>query len=110
MGRNLLTDEEFVLYMKGIEEGKVHASPSPETRKHIDETMSMIKQVKADIDNLTKTVDRLESSVTKYSDKFDEMIAPNVNSWNATSQNQSRVVWIILTALIGGLIALLGLK
>lgn len=65
----------------------------------LGEIKTDVKVMRHDLSNLEKAIDTLQKA-------YEKEVLPNVNMWNSTANNQSRLVWIVLTAV---LVALLGL-
>ena len=67
-----------------------------------------------DFDNAMKNFDtrfeRLAQDLVEIEKYLANEIKPNAKDWNKTSDNISRVVWIVVTAVVVGLLALLGLR
>lgn len=72
--------------------------------------LQLIELVQRDISDLRKDLGKLEDSLAEFKKQYTEQVTSNLNTWNATSQNLNRVVWIVITAVILGVLALLGLK
>ena len=67
-----------------------------------------------DFDNAMKNFDtrfdRLGKDLVEIEKYLASEIKPNTKDWNKTSDNISRVVWIVVTAVVLGLLTLLGLR
>lgn len=82
---------------------KAHSSHNKETSGLFAEIKSEIKAIKTDIG-------RLEVSVISLEKSYKNDVLPNVKTWNDTSANQSKAVWIVMTCVIITLAGVIGLK
>lgn len=80
-----------------------HQSRDKEVSGLFREIKSSLNALESDVSSLRKAVEGLESD-------YKEKILPNVNTWNSTSDNVGRVVWVVVSAVILALLALIGLR
>ncbi len=72
--------------------------------------LQIIELVKRDISDLRKDLGKLEDSLTEFKKQYTKEVTSNLNTWNATSDNLNRVVWIVVGSVIVGVLTLLGLQ
>ena len=67
-----------------------------------------------DFDNAMARFDERFETIAKDIDKLDVYIAkeikPNTNSWNKTTENVGKVVWLIVSTVVIALLAVIGLR
>ena len=71
--------------------------------KRLDE----IREMRSDIKNIRTDLERMELSLKKIQNNYEDQILPNINTWNATSENQNKVVWIVISAVIAALLGVI---
>ncbi len=73
------------------------------------EVSGLFKEISANIKSLKNDLTRLERSVGELQEDYKQNVLPNVNTWNKTSENQNKVVWFIILAVIAALLGARGL-
>lgn len=95
MAETPFTDE----WLKVFQEGQRHTKPAAETLKELANIRKSISELKDKLDKLDDMFDGLEKQILTKSPK-----------WDKTAENVERGVWIVMSAVILGLLALIGLK
>ena len=69
-----------------------------------------LELIERDIADMKRDLNKLEKNVGEFKKQYSEDITPNINTWNATSANISKIVWVVIIGVVGALFALIGLK
>lgn len=72
--------------------------------------LQVIEMVKRDIEELKRDLSKLERSLDSFREQYIREVTSNISTWNATSGNINRVVWIVIVSVIAAVLALIGLK
>lgn len=101
-------------YWDGVKEGQKHTSPSKETIRLIEELTLEVKQVTKDqkdfSESITQTIEKIDEHLDKAVRRIDaslvDMDKRSVN-WDNTQKIVYGMVALLLTSVIGALIALI---
>ena len=77
--------------------------------KEIIKRLDEIQLMRVDIINMRSDLERMELSLKKMQSHYEDQILPNIKTWNATSDNQNKMVWIVVGAVVVGLLGVIGL-
>lgn len=74
------------------------------------EVSGLFMDIKRSITGLERDVKDLRVAVEALESDYKSNVLPNIKTWNSTADNQSRVVWIVIGAVIVALLGVIGLQ
>lgn len=72
--------------------------------------LQAISLIERDIKELRKDLAKLEKNIDAFKTQYSIDVTQNINGWNATTQNQSKLVWLFVTGIVGLILAAIGLQ
>lgn len=85
---------------------KSHNALAASQSKFVGEIRKDLREIRASLIDVRKDIDVALRDIGKIEDYMSNQIAPNIQGWNETKQNQSKVAWIIITSVLTGVLAL----
>lgn len=72
------------------------------------EVSGLFREIKGDIKNMKSDLERVELAVIKLQAAYEDNVLPNMKTWNQTSENQNKVVWLIISGFVALLLGVAG--
>lgn len=89
---------------------QAHSSKNKEVSGLFSEIKTDIRLIRNDFILFKNDLGKLEASVNDLQTSYKTDVTPNLNTWNKTSDNQSRGGWIVITAVILAILVVIGIK
>lgn len=72
--------------------------------------LQAILLIERDVKDMMRDLDKLDKSIAEFKADYYRDVVPNINSWNATSQNITKIVWVVISAVVVAVLALIGIQ
>lgn len=69
-----------------------------------------IKEMRKDISHLNVTVGKMEEALASFKEQYTSEVTSNIKTWNATSENQNKVVWIVVGGVVAAVMTIIGIQ